>query len=675
MRVDLRAEWPGGGLDFHVLAGGPAVVVGRGTAAAVRIPDQNLSRRHCQFTMAPDGLVCEDLGSSNGTQVNGQRIQGPQRVSPGDRIQLGGGNAMVRVVSGPGASPPAGGAASTPFAPGPGAPGGAPASPFSSPSGAATGSGAPASPFAPGPGGAGGPGAGGGLFEDASGGIPELAGLTGAVGNPFASTGSAGGLAGSGNPFAAPSGAPGGAPPGGPAGPGPAPGNPVSSPSGGGGSGNPFAAPGVGSGSPGGGPGNPFAAPSPGPAPDNPFGAPGGGAGGPGGAPDNPFGAPGGGAGGPGGAPDNPFGAPGGGAGGPGGAPDNPFGAPGGGPGGPGGAPDNPFGAPGGGAGGVGAAPGHPFGAAGGGAADPGGAPGNPFGAPADAGIAAPGGGSSPAGDPPIGSLEPDLFPLGLTAVRRLEGACVLAKKQATGDQVVVKGLVGARAAVSEHLERLRALIGLRHPAIVSVLEVGELDNPAVVLEYFESRTLESFVTEHGALDWSLIPGWLETLLPGLAAACAARIPVVGLQPANVLISARGEARLTNLAGRILKTSGPGISPEELKLRELQYRAPETLDAIARPVGPRATLYSLGATMFFALTAAGPFESSLGSTRELIEAMRSGAVIRPSQARPSIPVPLSDFIMRLMARDPGKRFASADEALAELANLRRALGG
>ena len=621
MRVDLRAEWPGGGLDFHVLAGGPAVVVGRGTAAAVRIPDQNLSRRHCQFTMAPDGLVCEDLGSSNGTQVNGQRIQGPQRVSPGDRIQLGGGNAMVRVVSGPGASPPAGGAASTPFAPGPGAPGGAPASPFSSPSGAATGSGAPASPFAPGPGGAGGPGAGGGLFEDASGGIPELAGLTGAVGNPFASTGSAGGLAGSGNPFAAPSGAPGGAPPGGPAGPGPAPGNPVSSPSGGGGSGNPFAAPGVGSGSPGGGPGNPFAAPSPGPAPDNPFGAPGGGAGGPGGAP------------------------------------------------------DNPFGAPGGGAGGVGAAPGHPFGAAGGGAADPGGAPGNPFGAPADAGIAAPGGGSSPAGDPPIGSLEPDLFPLGLTAVRRLEGACVLAKKQATGDQVVVKGLVGARAAVSEHLERLRALIGLRHPAIVSVLEVGELDNPAVVLEYFESRTLESFVTEHGALDWSLIPGWLETLLPGLAAACAARIPVVGLQPANVLISARGEARLTNLAGRILKTSGPGISPEELKLRELQYRAPETLDAIARPVGPRATLYSLGATMFFALTAAGPFESSLGSTRELIEAMRSGAVIRPSQARPSIPVPLSDFIMRLMARDPGKRFASADEALAELANLRRALGG
>jgi DNA-binding beta-propeller fold protein YncE len=52
--------------------------------------DEELSRRHASLTRSPDGrIVVEDLGSTNGTLVNGARIAGPKVLRPGDRLQVG----------------------------------------------------------------------------------------------------------------------------------------------------------------------------------------------------------------------------------------------------------------------------------------------------------------------------------------------------------------------------------------------------------------------------------------------------------------------------------------------------------------------------------------------------------------------------------------------------------
>src|SRR5512133_3773779 len=52
--------------------------------------DDELSRRHASLTRSPDGrIVVEDLGSTNGTLVNGVKIAGPTVLRPGDRLQVG----------------------------------------------------------------------------------------------------------------------------------------------------------------------------------------------------------------------------------------------------------------------------------------------------------------------------------------------------------------------------------------------------------------------------------------------------------------------------------------------------------------------------------------------------------------------------------------------------------
>src|ERR671922_1886053 len=65
------------------------LVLGREEGADVVVDDPEMSRRHAALRPAGDAVEVEDMGSLNGTWVNGARIQGRVRLAPGDTVQLG----------------------------------------------------------------------------------------------------------------------------------------------------------------------------------------------------------------------------------------------------------------------------------------------------------------------------------------------------------------------------------------------------------------------------------------------------------------------------------------------------------------------------------------------------------------------------------------------------------
>jgi pSer/pThr/pTyr-binding forkhead associated (FHA) protein len=65
------------------------VVIGRSPYCSMVIDNETLSRVHAAVSMVDDGVEIRDLGSSNGTYVNGVRITAPTQVKPGDEIMLG----------------------------------------------------------------------------------------------------------------------------------------------------------------------------------------------------------------------------------------------------------------------------------------------------------------------------------------------------------------------------------------------------------------------------------------------------------------------------------------------------------------------------------------------------------------------------------------------------------
>ncbi len=67
----------------------PSAVLGRSHGNAVRIPSSAVSRKHCRLLLEEGLVTLEDLGSVNGTFLNGRRLDRPEVVRPGDRIEVG----------------------------------------------------------------------------------------------------------------------------------------------------------------------------------------------------------------------------------------------------------------------------------------------------------------------------------------------------------------------------------------------------------------------------------------------------------------------------------------------------------------------------------------------------------------------------------------------------------
>ena len=77
------------GRTFPLTSG--RVVVGRSRECDIRVDDGNVSRRHFELVQeGPTAWAVADLGSTNGTEVNGRRVSGRKRLDDGDRISAGG---------------------------------------------------------------------------------------------------------------------------------------------------------------------------------------------------------------------------------------------------------------------------------------------------------------------------------------------------------------------------------------------------------------------------------------------------------------------------------------------------------------------------------------------------------------------------------------------------------
>ncbi|MFD7508166.1 protein kinase [Streptomyces sp. NPDC059853] len=104
--------WPTRAETVRLTAGGPqrawdldapaALTAGRDADCEIRAPadDRRVSRHHCVFTADPPAITVRDLGSRNGTYVNGARIDSAVRLADGDEVRIGGMTVHVFVSGG-----------------------------------------------------------------------------------------------------------------------------------------------------------------------------------------------------------------------------------------------------------------------------------------------------------------------------------------------------------------------------------------------------------------------------------------------------------------------------------------------------------------------------------------------------------------------------------------------
>ncbi len=142
------------------------------------------------------------------------------------------------------------------------------------------------------------------------------------------------------------------------------------------------------------------------------------------------------------------------------------------------------------------------------------------------------------------------------------------------------------------------------------------------------------------------------------------------VNPANVLLRhADGRAVLIDFD---IATASAELRPDFKHAREIEgtlaYMAPEQTGRTGRQVDHRADLYALGATLYEAATGRPPFEGD--DPLQLVRDQLARVPVAPAALVPTLPQPLSDIVMRLLEKEPDRRYQSAEGLAADLALLR-----
>lgn len=247
-----------------------------------------------------------------------------------------------------------------------------------------------------------------------------------------------------------------------------------------------------------------------------------------------------------------------------------------------------------------------------------------------------------------------------------------LAEDAHLGRQLALKVLHPRFAQDQQFVERFRreasAAAGLQHPNIVAVYDRGSHeDTYYIAMELLQGRQIKELLAEEAPLS---LERAIDLILQVLeAAGFAHRHGVIhrDFKPQNVMVDDRDRVKVTDFG--IARAGVSEMTEAGSILGTAQYLSPE--QAQGQSVGLASDLYSIGVMLFEMLTERLPFggDSAVAiAVKHLSEAPPS-----PRSLRPDLPPALEAVVLRALAKDPGQRFASAEEFASALTGVRASL--
>jgi eukaryotic-like serine/threonine-protein kinase len=245
------------------------------------------------------------------------------------------------------------------------------------------------------------------------------------------------------------------------------------------------------------------------------------------------------------------------------------------------------------------------------------------------------------------------------TALGRTElGTVWRAQDMLLGREVVVREIVlptwlaGAerRTTQASVLREAGAVARLNHPGVVTVFDVvADHDGIFIVTELVQAPTLADLVLAEGPLPPRRVAEIGAELASVLEGVHSAAIIHRDLKPANVRVRRDGSVRLDGFGVTPLQ-GVPELAATALAIGSPSYVAPE--QARGMPSGPAADVWALGATMYFAVEGAPPFDKGT--------LVRTLAAVVDEDPRPMLRAgPLTALLRALLTKDPEDRLSAS----------------
>lgn len=244
------------------------------------------------------------------------------------------------------------------------------------------------------------------------------------------------------------------------------------------------------------------------------------------------------------------------------------------------------------------------------------------------------------------------------------------AQDSTLGRVVAVKVMLPQFAADPSFTQRFRqeaaAAANLQSPYIVNVYDWGQDDETYyIVMEFVRGSDLKTAIQQRGAINQRKAAEIGSQVCQALTVAHNQDIIHRDIKPQNIMVLRDGSVKVADFGIACLANSANTLTQEALG--SVHYMSPE--QARGDRTDARSDIYSAGVVLYEMLTGRLPFEGD-NAVSVAIQHL-SSVPLSPREINPDVPEALELICMKAMASDLEKRYASADEMLADLEEFRK----